>query len=306
MAKKFVFLLTITFICGICFFSAGEAAMTLHYPEKYDIGQPFVVFVSSDVPLQSASVVWFDIETPLEVIKYDGGYRAHGLFGADANRIKDGAYPIEFRVAASDDEVVRGIFRIDMKIPKYSENRLTVPPKMVNPPQSELKRIEDEIKLSSAARMTMTPNKMWQIKATMPLDGKIHITSSYGYRRIYNGSPRGRHSGTDFRAKVGTPLRSLFAGKVILSGDFYFAGKNVYIDSGNGVVSAYYHLDSIKVKNGDILVAGDIIGTSGKTGRVTGPHLHLSVFLSGHSIDPMGLLDIKFQEMVNNLRRGDV
>lgn len=278
-----------------------EAAVTLHYPAKQKIGQPFLAFISSDVAFEKASIAWLGKDTPLEVIKYNDGYRAHALLGTDANRIGEGTYPIEFRVSKDGVSFERKIFRIEMDMPKFRENWLRVPPKMVNPPKSEMARIEAEAALTGEARATMTTQKMWQMRAILPLDSSLHETSSYGYRRVYNGTPRGRHSGVDLRAPRGTPIRSVFSGKVLLAGNHYFAGNSVYIDSGNGVISAYYHLNSISVNDGDAVSAGDIIGTAGATGRVTGPHLHLSVFLSGQSVDPMGLLDPKFVDKANNL-----
>lgn len=286
--------------------AAAEGAVTLHYPGEHDIGQPFIAFISSDAPFDRASIQWLGKSTPLEVVKYDDGYRAYALLGAAANRIEQGGkYPITFR--ASDGARYKSeSFHIKLNTRKYPVTRLSVPPKMVNPPKSELKRIEEEAALTAQARAMMTPSRAWQLKAAQPLSGKIHQTNGYGVRRVYNGVTKGLHSGVDLRAPTGTPVASIFSGEVILTGDHYFAGKSVYIDSGNGVISAYFHLSSISASQGDIVNAGDIIGMAGATGRVTGPHLHLSVFLSGQSIDPMGLIDINFPNIVNLLQKGEM
>lgn len=296
------FLVFFNFLFLFYFCLKTEAAVTLHYPEKHHIGQPFIALVSSDTYFDNASIVWFEREIPIEVVKYEDGYRAYALLGADANKVKDGSYALEFRFLNDDGKQFAKSFDIGLTMPKYRENRLTVAPKMVNPPQSAMKRIESEAKLTAKARMHMSPQKMWQLKAIKPIDKPLFATSSYGFRRVYNGIPRGRHSGVDLRAPTGTPIRTIFSGKVILTGDHYFAGKSVYIDSGNGVVSAYFHLSAIKVKTGDIITAGDIIGAAGATGRVTGPHLHLSVLLAGHSIDPLRLLDTGFPNIVGELK----
>jgi murein DD-endopeptidase MepM/ murein hydrolase activator NlpD len=90
----------------------------------------------------------------------------------------------------------------------------------------------------------------------------------------------------DFRAATGTPVRAALPGRVVLTGDHYYAGKSVYIDSGGGVITQYFHLDSIGVAEGDLVKKGAPVGKSGKSGRVTGPHLHFGLSLSGQQVNP--------------------
>jgi hypothetical protein len=282
---------------------SANASVTLHFKEESDLGQPFFAIISSDTLFFSPSVIWMEKVIPLDVLKLGNSYRAYALLGGAVNRVKEGTYPLVFSVVISEDDApVCKSVDIKLKEHEYPETRLKVAPTMVNPPKSELKRIEEEAKLAAIARATITPKKMWQTRALSPLD-KLVVTSGYGYRRVYNGVTKGRHGGVDLRAKVGTKVRSIYPGKVILTGDHYFAGKSIYIDSGNGVVAAYFHLDSISVNEGGIVNAGDIIGKAGATGRVTGAHLHLSVFLSEQSVDPMGLLNEEFPQSVKLLKQ---
>lgn len=112
-----------------------------------------------------------------------------------------------------------------------------------------------------------------------PLDS-IYVTSPYGPRW-------GRmHQGTDFRASVGTPVKSVAEGVVLGTGDTDLAcpkasfGKWIFIEHSNGLSSTYAHLSQVKVKKGDKVSRGSVIGYSGNTGSSTGPHLHLSVYVS--------------------------
>lgn len=116
-------------------------------------------------------------------------------------------------------------------------------------------------------------------------------SSPFGLKRFFNGEPRNPHSGLDIAAATGTPIKAPAAGKIVLTGDFFFNGNVVYMDHGQGVISMFCHLDEINVKNGDLLEKGQTLGKVGATGRVTGPHLHWSVSLNNSRIDPMLLLE---------------
>ena len=298
MRLNFYALVLLLFLYGNSY-----ASITLHFKEEIDIGQPFFAIISSDKPFFNPSVRWMERDIPLHVLRWAASYRAYALLGGAVNRVQAGTFPLVFGVVVNEGEAP--IFRsvnVKLNARQYPETRLNVPHRMVHPPQSELRRIENEARLTARARATMTQRKWWQTIAVPPLDNLV-VTSSYGHRRIYNDVPRGYHSGVDLRAAVGTRVRSLYPGYVILTGDHYFAGRSVYIDSGNGVVAAYLHLDSIAVKEGDFVNAGDVVGRSGNTGRVTGPHLHLSVFLAEQSIDPMGLLAPEFPQSVRLLQQ---
>ena len=174
-------------------------------------------------------------------------------------------------------------FRITDK--SYRTQHLTIKnQRQVDPNPDDLKRISSETKRSDAAlsKFTMTESPLLQLIS--PVEGVR--SDSYGSRRIFNGQPRNPHSGMDIAAAKGTPIRSPAAGTVVEAGDFFFNGNTLYIDHGDGLVTMYCHLESIKVKLGDHINQGDLIGTVGATGRVTGPHLHWGVALNRAMVDP--------------------
>ena len=133
-------------------------------------------------------------------------------------------------------------------------------------------------------------------KSTFQLPMNSKITSNFGNARIYNGIAKSYHSGTDFRAKVGTPISSANDGIVALAMDRFYLGKVVYVDHGRGAYTYYCHMNKINVKQGQKVKKGEVIGLSGKTGRITGPHLHYAVRLYNTTVDP-----IQYGNLYNNI-----
>lgn len=171
---------------------------------------------------------------------------------------------------------------------RYETRRLTVDPKMVNPPASELARIKEESQAMAAAFAILTPERLWRGAFDAPVPGAAN--SAFGRLTITNGKPAGRHQGADFRAASGTPVRAPNAGRVVLAQNLYFAGNTVIIDHGLGVFSLLAHLSRIGVEPGAMVARSQVIGDSGATGRVTGPHLHWAVRFGEMTVDPLSLM----------------
>ena len=116
------------------------------------------------------------------------------------------------------------------------------------------------------------------------------ITSGFGSGRTFNGAVTSRHMGTDYAGAVGAPVRAVNRGVVRLVDAFYLGGNVVYIDHGEGLVTAYLHLSRQRVAEGDTVTRGQIIGNVGATGRVTGPHLHLITRFGMVTVDPLSVI----------------
>jgi len=168
---------------------------------------------------------------------------------------------------------------------QYKTQRITIEDKRkVEPNKEDLKRITREKKRINNAFLSWSDHSPTTLELLMPVNGEL--SSPFGLRRFFNGLPRKPHSGLDIAAPKGTPVKAPLAGDVIDTGTYFFNGNSIFIEHGEGLVTMYCHLDSIKVKKGQHVTQGDIIGTVGMTGRVTGPHLHWSVSLNNARIDP--------------------
>jgi murein DD-endopeptidase MepM/ murein hydrolase activator NlpD len=123
-----------------------------------------------------------------------------------------------------------------------------------------------------------------------PVVGEVEFTSGFGVRSDpFLGRPA-MHTGLDFRAATGDPVRATANGKVASAGWSGGYGRMVEIDHGNGLSTRYGHLSEIGVKVGDQIKIGQVIGEVGSTGRSTGPHLHYETRIDGEAVDPQKFL----------------
>jgi murein DD-endopeptidase MepM/ murein hydrolase activator NlpD len=129
-----------------------------------------------------------------------------------------------------------------------------------------------------------------QVPYRKPVIGEVEFTSGFGIRNDpFLGRPA-MHTGLDFRASMGDPVRATANGKVSSAGWAGGYGRMVEIDHGNGLATRYGHLSEIGVKVGDQIKIGQVIGAVGSTGRSTGPHLHYETRIEGEAVDPQKFL----------------
>ncbi|MGE4594179.1 MAG: peptidoglycan DD-metalloendopeptidase family protein [Gammaproteobacteria bacterium] len=151
-------------------------------------------------------------------------------------------------------------------------------------------RINNERVLFTKARKTFSTQPLSEGYFVSPTHGRV--TSVFGVNRYVNDEKGLPHIGLDIANTTGTHVNASASGRVILVRDFYYLGKTVFIDHGQGLLSSYSHLSEVSVIEGQTLRKGQELGKIGTTGRSTGPHLHWSVFMNQVAINPELLLDI--------------
>ena len=209
----------------------------------------------------------------------------HG-FVAVALDTPAGTYEVIAR-SETPDGTSTGVLPLLVESREFETRQLKVQSRFVNPPASESRRIERDAR-RLAAVFTLVSDRFWRGPFVPPVPGRS--TSSFGRLSVMNGEPRGRHQGADFSARTGTPVLAPNAGRIALAEDLYYSGNTVVIDHGAGLFSLLAHMSRIDVKEGDVVRAGDELGVSGATGRVTGPHVHWAVRLGAVSVDPQSLM----------------
>ncbi|OCL98197.1 Murein DD-endopeptidase MepM [Aliarcobacter thereius] len=180
--------------------------------------------------------------------------------------------------------------RLDIIDGNYKSEVLKVNPSKIDLSPEDKIRVEKEFKEAKEVYTKKHPNLLFKDDFILPLNSKI--TSDFGNSRIFNGSLKSYHSGTDFRAPNGTEIIASNSGIVRVTKDRFYGGNTLIIDHGHGIFSGYFHLSSFKVKEMEYVKKGQVIALSGSTGRVTGPHLHFVFRINNILVDPLQAMDI--------------
>lgn len=179
---------------------------------------------------------------------------------------------------------------VEVQPAHYRTGTLTVAPKFVEPGPEELQQIHAAQELKKKVFASSATGPLWSGSFRAPV--LAAATDSFGTRRMFNGKLASIHTGMDFRAPMGTVVRASNSGVVVLAQKLYFEGNCVIIDHGMGLYTMSMHFSRIDVHEGEHVTAGQRLGLSGATGRVTGPHLHWAVRWQGQNLDPAKLLKL--------------
>lgn len=257
-----------------------EAGFVLRVPGAVRDGEPFLVEFGAE-GAEKLTLSWRGKNLELA-----GPSAKSGLFQAllpVALNAKEQSIPLTMTVHWAGGRTER--FSADMPVrrKKYPVQKLNVDQKFVSPPPEMAEKIKRDRAEMRAAVSKVSPVQYWTLPLLRPVPGEV--TSLYGLRRVFNGVPKNPHRGVDFDAREGDPIAALEDGVVVLVADHYYSGNIVVVDHGLGVMSAYLHLSDFNVAPGERVLRGDTVGSIGSTGRVTGPHLHLSFYVLGESVN---------------------
>jgi murein DD-endopeptidase MepM/ murein hydrolase activator NlpD len=222
----------------------------------------------------------------------DGNGHYIALQGIHAMQ-EPGNYPLSIQGTFPDGT----FFGFTQNINVQADNFLIDPPLTVDPSTIDPAITGPENELWSSLSAPATPIKMWKGIFSFPAPAAFIecYTSWYGDRRSYNNSPYIYfHTGLDLCTGAGTEVYAVADGTVVFAGPLTVRGNAVMIDHGWGVYTGYFHLSEIRVTAEEQVTAGQLIGISGGTGRVAGPHLHWEVLVGGIQVEPEEWLANKY------------
>lgn len=220
------------------------------------------VLVRHDEP---GTITWLNKTYTLQ--PYGAGYFTYLPISMSA---KPGKYPI-------GDQTLTVVPK------KFETQYLKVTSEMESMKQDTARIAADQKKID-LARSKSEPEFLFSGPFVKPIEGIL--TTPYGYTRYVNGKYDSAHMAVDLAAKEGTPIKATNDGVVALAESLYLTGNSIYLDHGMGLFSQYAHLSELRVKTGDRVKQGDIIGLVGTTGFSTGPHLHFTFWAHNVQVNP--------------------
>jgi murein DD-endopeptidase MepM/ murein hydrolase activator NlpD len=256
------------------------------------------------VKLVNGSPVLFRVTAPGKLTEMKGNFLGQDLsfrsslschcwyaFAGVSLETKPGTYTLHVEGKGSGQQTSAMSYTVAVAAAPYPATTLKVPPEFVEPPKETLARIEEEQTIKKRVFSATLPEPRWAGSFQPP--AKAEVSGVFGSARVFNDVKKSQHTGLDFRVTTGTPVSATNNGTVILAQNLYFEGNCVIIDHGQGLLTLYLHLSEFKVKEGDAVEKGQIIGLSGGTGRATAPHLHFAVRWRGEYLDPRTLLELR-------------
>jgi murein DD-endopeptidase MepM/ murein hydrolase activator NlpD len=252
--------------------------------------------------LVNGAPLLFEVKTPSTVTALTGAWLGHSItFAAEPSgewfavagislETEPGTYPLELTGVTRDGQKLHFEQKFPVGSEKYLTVELTVPTKFTEPSKEQLEIIQRDQEIKKKTFAEVSPERGWVGRFLPPVDAPT--SDVFGTRRVFNGVTKSVHQGLDYRVPAATPVSAVNAGTVILARPLYFEGNCVVIDHGQGLLTLYLHLSEFKVKEGDVVKRGQLIGLSGATGRATGPHLHIAVRWQGTYLNPAVLLGL--------------
>ena len=263
-------------------------------PAKLVNGGPAFFQIKPPVRLQSLTGTWLGHDV---TFTFETTTRTWYALAGVSLETAPGTYPLELsgetiagKIPGQKISFARKFTVARGKYPKISV-KLSVEGKFTEPTPEQQKQIQEAQEIKKDYLNRVTPEREWSGKFSTPANSPI--SDVFGSQRVFNGKTSSPHLGLDFRVPSGTPVTAMNDGTVLLARPLYFEGNFVVLDHGQGLLTLYLHLSEFKVKEGEQVKRGQIVGLSGGTGRATGPHLHVAVRWQGTYLDPGRLMQLR-------------
>jgi murein DD-endopeptidase MepM/ murein hydrolase activator NlpD len=256
-------------------------------PERLVNGAPYRLRVAPPEKLESLSGTWLGCEVYLNLDPKSSDW--YGLMGVSLSTAP-GEYPLILTGKTASGDLLTFEQKFEVSAETYPVEELEVPTRFVRPNPRLVRRIKREMALKREYFSNTDTRKEWSGKFVPPV--KTSISEVFGTGRSFNGELKRRHEGLDYRARPGTRVVAVNGGRVLLARRFFYEGNCVVIDHGQGLLTLYMHLSRLRVREGQRVRRGQLLGLSGSTGRATGPHLHFAVRWQGIYLDPARLFQL--------------
>ena len=285
--SKFVILLSLSSASLVTFVSAQESWSLQWEPSRLANGYPVIFQVAAPAHLKSLSAKWLDHEV---YFAFDPRMKKwYGIAGVSLET-KEGNYPVQLIGITNHGTQVSFERKIAVARASYPSIAVTVPKQFTEPSAEQLQKVAEDKALKQDVFSRVNPLREWSGKFAAPANART--SDVFGTQRTFNGQVQSTHQGLDYAVPEGTPVAALNSGTVLVARPMFFEGNCVVLDHGQGLLTIYMHLSEFKVKEGEHVTRGEIVGLSGGTGRATGPHLHVAVRWEGIYLDPAILLKL--------------
>jgi murein DD-endopeptidase MepM/ murein hydrolase activator NlpD len=251
-------------------------------------GAPVFFQVKPPARLNSLQATWLDHELSFE---FDPSSKTWFALAGVSLTTHPGTYPLVLSAETQKGTAVSFQQRVRVARAKYRSVALAVPKQFTEPDAAQLEVIKQDSTLKKDVFSHSASAKEWSGRFLPPVDAPV--SDRFGTQRKFNGQVQSVHEGLDYHVPQGTPVEAVNEGTVVLARPLFFEGNCVIVDHGQGLLTLYMHLAEIKVKEGDRVSRGAILGLSGATGRATGAHLHVAVRWQGVYLDPATLFALR-------------
>lgn len=265
--------------------AAAEPSLALQ-PERARPGDAVLVTVRGAETAPQGTLAG----RPLAFYPVAGGFRALAALPVEW---EPGRLAVAATVSGADGAPeIRLEAPLEVVEPGFPSKELGVAPRFIEPPPEARRRMRrDQAAFRRAFAQEPAPPAF---AANFAWPRHAEVTGHYGDKRVFNGKKRSQHYGEDLEGRVGDPVAATNDGRVVLARSCYASGRSIVVWHGAGLYSVYFHLSRALVRPGDEVRRGQLIGRVGRTGRVTGPHLHWGVKLVDLYVDPESVLRLDF------------